>query len=81
MSRDVWFRDAKTQRTVRDLSHNIANHFIRGRQIWFAFIKIYTAEMDAKLVFDGFLEAFRFGELLRLDLFAVRNRMFFIGTL
>ena len=32
--------------------------------------------MDAKPVFDGFLEAFRFGELLRLDLFTVRNHIF-----
>ena len=38
--------------------------------------------MYAKLMFDGFLEAFRFGELYLLDLFTVWNRTgFFMGTM
>ena len=72
--------DAKTQEAMRDVSHYIANHFTRGRQKWFAFIKIYTTEMDAKPVFDCLLGAFLFGELLRLDLFTVRNWMIFYGN-
>ena len=36
--------------------------------------------MDAKPVFDCLLGAFLFGELLRLDLFTVRNRMIFYGN-
>ena len=35
--------------------------------------------MDAKSVFYCLLEAFLFGELLRLDLFTVRKRMIFYG--
>ena len=73
--------DAKTQEAMRDLSHYIANHFTRGRQKWFAFIKIYTTEMDAKPVFDCLLGAFLIGGLLRLDLFKVRGRMIFLWEL
>ena len=69
--------DAKTQEATRDVSHYIAYHFTRGRQKWFAFITIYTTEMDAKPVFDCLLGAFLFGELPRLDLFTVRNQMIF----
>ena len=68
------------QEAMRDVSNNIACHFTRGRPKWFAFIKTYTTEMDAKPVFDCFLGAFLFGELLRFDLFTVRNRMIFYGN-
>ena len=69
--------DVKTKEAMRNVSHYIANHFTRGRQKWFASIKIYTTEMNAKPVFDCLLGAFRFGELLQLDLLTVPNRMFF----
>ena len=72
--------DAKKQEAMRDVSDNIACYFTRGWQKWFAFIKIYPTEMDAKPVFDCLLGAFLFGELLRLDLFTVRNRMIFYGN-
>ena len=36
--------------------------------------------MDAKPVFDCLLGAFLFGELPRLDLFTVRNRVIFYGN-
>ena len=73
--------DAKTQEAMRDVSDCIAYHFTRRRQKWFAFMKlIFTTEMDVKPVFDCLLGAFLFRELLRLDLFTVRNRMIFIGT-
>ena len=37
--------------------------------------------MDTKPVFHCLLGAFLFGELLRLDLFTVRNQMFFLWEL
>ena len=73
--------DAKTQEAMRDVSRYIANHFTRERQKLLAFIKIYTAKMDAKPAFDCLFGAFLFGELLRLDLFTVRNRMIFLWKL
>ena len=72
--------NAKTQEAMRDVSHYIATYFIRGLQKWLAFVKIYTTEMDAKLVFDCLLGAFLFEELLRLDLFTVGNGMIFNGN-
>ena len=73
--------DAKTQEVMGDVTHYIANYFTRGRHKWFAFIKLDTTEMDAKPVFDCLLGAFLFGELLRLDLFTLPNRMiFFTGN-
>ena len=44
--------DAETQEAMRDASHYNANNLSKGRQKWFAFLKIYTTEMDTKLVFD-----------------------------
>ena len=39
-----------------------------------------ATDMDAKPVFDCLLGAFLFGELLRFDLYTVRNRMIFYGN-
>ena len=43
--------------------------------------KNYMTEIYAKRVFDGFLEAFCFGELYLFDLFTVWKRMGFLWEL
>ena len=65
--------DAKTQEAMRDVSHYIATHFTRGRQKWFAFIKNICDRNGREQCSICLLGAFLLGELLRLDLFTVRN--------
>ena len=40
--------DAKTQKAMRKVSYYITTHFTRRRQKLFAYVNLYTAEMDAK---------------------------------